>query len=111
MGPLWLLYFPRDFPSVFNTNTYYYFGLPFIVKVKQMTVKFEIEKFNGSNFRLWKMKMKANLRKKSCLEAIGERPKNVEDKKWEQMDGDTITSLHLAVVDNILSNILELSKK
>ena len=46
-----------------------------------MMTKFEIEKFNGSNFGLWKMKMKAILRKENYLEAIGERPKNDEDKK------------------------------
>ena len=77
----------------------------FVTKVKQMAVKFEIEKFNGSNFRLWKMKMKGILRKENCLEAIGERPENVEDKKWEQMDGDVIVSIYLAIAYNILSSI------
>ena len=70
-----------------------------------MVVKFEIEKFNGSNFRLWKMKMKGILRKENCLEAIGEIPENVEDKKWEQMDGDVIVSIYLAIAYNILSSI------
>ena len=70
-----------------------------------MAVKFEIEKFNGSNFRLWKMKMKGILRKENCLEAIGEIPENVEDKKWEQMDGDVIVSIYLAIAYNILSSI------
>ena len=77
----------------------------FVIKVKQMAVKFEIEKFNGSNFRLWKMKMKGILRKENCLEAIGEIPENVEDKKWEQMDGDVIVSIYLAIAYNILSSI------
>ena len=51
------------------------------------------------------MKMKGILRKENCLEAIGEIPENVEDKKWEQMDGDVIVSIYLAIAYNILSSI------
>ena len=46
-----------------------------------MAMKFEIEKFNGSNFRLWKMKMKVILRKENYLETIEERLENVEGKR------------------------------
>ena len=73
-----------------------------------MKKKIEIEKFNERNFGLWKMKMKVILNKENCLEAIGERRENVEDRKWEQMDEDVVSSLYLVVVDNILSNILKL---
>ena len=52
--------------------------------------------------------MKVILKKENCLEAIGERRENVEDRKWEQMDEDVVSSLYLVVVDNILSNILKL---
>ena len=48
-----------------------------------MAMKFEIEKFTGSNFRLWKMKIKVILRKQNYLEAIDERLESVEDKRWE----------------------------
>ena len=46
-----------------------------------MAMKFEIEKFNGSNFRLSKMKMKVILRKENYLETIEERLENVEGKR------------------------------
>ena len=78
---MWPLHFLGDFLGIFNIDTYYYPRLLFNVKVKQIAVKFEIEKFNGNNFGLWKMKMNAILRKENCLEAIGESLKNVEDKK------------------------------
>ena len=52
--------------------------------------------------------MKIILRKENWLQAIGERLENGEDKKWEQMGENAISNLHLAVIDNILSNILEL---
>lgn len=44
-----------------------------MVFINKMTAKFEMEKFNWSNFLLWKMKMWAILRKNNCVEAIGER--------------------------------------
>ena len=46
-----------------------------------MMTKFEIKKFNGGNFGLWKMKMKNILMKENCLETIGETLENVEDRK------------------------------
>ena len=39
-----------------------------------MATKFEIEKFNGNNFSLWKLKIKAILRKDNCLPVIKYRP-------------------------------------
>ena len=39
---------------------------------------------------------------------ISEIPENVEGGIWEQIDGNVISSLHLAIVDNILSNISKL---
>ena len=58
---------------------------------------------------MWKMKIKAILRKENCLEAIGERPDEISDsKKWEKMDGDAIANLHLALADEILSSVAEM---
>ncbi|GJW52503.1 gag-pol polyprotein [Tanacetum coccineum] len=73
-----------------------------------MATKFEIEKFNGNNFSLWKLKMKAILRKDKCLAAIGERPVEVtNDSEWDEMDGNAIANLHLALADGVLSSIKE----
>ncbi|GJT19577.1 hypothetical protein Tco_0878283 [Tanacetum coccineum] len=63
-----------------------------------MAAKFEIEKFNGNNFSLWKLKMKAILRKDKYLAATGERPFEVtDDSKWDEMGGNAIANLHLAL--------------
>nr|GEY73808.1 quinolinate synthase, chloroplastic [Tanacetum cinerariifolium] len=73
-----------------------------------MAKKFEIEKFNGNNFSLWKLKMNASLTKDKCLAAIGERPNEVtDDSKWDEMDGNAIANLHMALADGVLSNIEE----
>nr|GEX55400.1 Gag-Pol polyprotein [Tanacetum cinerariifolium] len=68
-----------------------------------MAAKFEIEKVNGNNFSLWKLKMKAILRKDKCLAAIGERPAKVtDDSKWDEMDENAIANLHLELADRVL---------
>lgn len=73
-----------------------------------MAAKFEIEKFNGSNFALWKLKMKAILRKDGCLAAISARPATyTDDDKWNEMDGNAMANLHLALADGVLSSIEE----
>ncbi|KAL5772607.1 hypothetical protein ACOSQ2_012531 [Xanthoceras sorbifolium] len=73
-----------------------------------MAAKFEIEKFNGSNFSLWKLKIKAILRKDNCLAAISERPVEfTNDNKWNEMDGNAIANLHMALADGVLSSIEE----
>ncbi|GJZ37700.1 hypothetical protein Tco_0583891 [Tanacetum coccineum] len=73
-----------------------------------MAAKFEIKKFNGNNFSLWKLKMNAILRKDKCLAAIGERSAEVmDDSKWDEMDGNAIANLQLALADGVLSSIEE----
>nr|GEW93318.1 Gag-Pol polyprotein [Tanacetum cinerariifolium] len=73
-----------------------------------MAAKFEIEKLNGNNFSLWKLKTKAILTKDKCLAAIDERPAEViDDSKWDEMDINAITNLHLALTNGVLSSIEE----
>ena len=76
--------------------------------VNKMATKYEIERFKGSNFSLWKMKIKAILRKDNCLAAIGDRPAEItDDVKWNEMDGNVIANIHLALADEVLSSVAE----
>ncbi|KAK0599716.1 hypothetical protein LWI29_007942 [Acer saccharum] len=73
-----------------------------------MATKFKIEKFNGSNFSLWKIKIRAILLKDNCLLAIGDRPAEItDDNKWKEMDGNAVANLHLTLADGVLSSIAE----
>ena len=72
-----------------------------------MAAKYEIERFK-SNFSLWKMRIKAILRKDNCLAAIGDRPAEITDNaKWNEMDGNAITNIHIALADEVLSSVAE----
>ena len=73
-----------------------------------MAAKYEIERFNGSNFSLWKMRIKTILRKDNCLAAIGDRPAEITDNaKWNEMDGNVIANIHLALADEVLSSVMK----
>ncbi|KAE8703505.1 hypothetical protein F3Y22_tig00110469pilonHSYRG00245 [Hibiscus syriacus] len=73
-----------------------------------MVTKFDIEKFNGRNFSLWKLKMKAILRKDGCLAAISERPIDfTDDNKWIEIDVNAMANFHLALAYEVLSSIEE----
>jgi len=74
--------------------------------MNKMTTKYEIERFKGSNFSLWKMRMKAVLRKENCLATIRDRPVGITDNaKWNEMDENAITNIHLALADEVLSSV------
>ena len=53
------------------------------------------------------MKMKAVLRKNNCLAAIGEKLMKITDDKWNEVDGNVISDLHLTLADEILSSVAE----
>ncbi|KAH9735931.1 hypothetical protein KPL71_017911 [Citrus sinensis] len=53
------------------------------------------------------MKMKAVLRKNNCLAAIGEKPMEITDDKWNEIDGNAIFDLHLALADGVLFSVAE----
>ncbi|KAE8655561.1 Detected protein of unknown function [Hibiscus syriacus] len=68
--------------------------------IEAMTTKFDIEKFNGRDFSLWKLNMKVILRKDGCLAVISERPIDFkDDNKWIEIDENVMANFHLALAD------------
>ena len=48
------------------------------------------------------------MRKDNCLAAIGDRSAEItDDSKWNEMDGNAIANLHLALADEVLSSVAE----
>ena len=77
------------------------------ILVNTMATKFEIEKSNVNNFSLWKLKIKAILRKDNYLPAIEGRPAGLANDKWKEMDDNVVANLHWALADSILLSIAE----
>ena len=57
-----------------------------------MAARYEIQKFNGSNFSLWKLKIKAIMRKDNCVTAI-EGNIGITDEKWKEIDDNAVANL------------------
>ncbi|KAF1860283.1 hypothetical protein Lal_00037621 [Lupinus albus] len=72
-----------------------------------MASKYELEKLNGSNFSLWKLKIKTILRNDNFLAAIKGKPIELIDDRWKEMDDNVVANLHLTMADSILSSIVE----
>jgi len=53
------------------------------------------------------LKIRAILRKDNCLDAIDDRPADITDEKWKEMDDNAVANLHLAMADVVLSSIAE----
>ena len=49
-----------------------------------------------------------SFQKDNCLAAIGDRPAEITDNaKWNEMDGNAIVYIHLALADEVLSSVAE----
>jgi tyrosine-protein phosphatase YwqE len=54
------------------------------------------------------MRINAILRKDNCLATIGDGPAEITDNaKWNEMDGNAITNIHIALADEVLSSVAE----
>ncbi|RDX70842.1 hypothetical protein CR513_49869, partial [Mucuna pruriens] len=72
-----------------------------------MAAKFEIEKFKGSNFSVWKLKIKEVLRKDNCAGTIEGKPINTIEERWKENDDNTVSKLHLAMTNSVLSSVVK----
>lgn len=72
-----------------------------------MVVKYDIEKFNGNNLSLWKLKMKAILRKDNCITAMKDRLEGISNEKWKKIYYNVIANLYLVMDDPVLSSVVE----
>ena len=53
------------------------------------------------------MKIKHVLRKNNYFATIGERSMEITNDKWNEIDGNIISDLHLALADGVSSSVVE----
>ena len=67
---------------------------------------FEIRRFDGTGFDLWKDRMQGILFLKDCEDALAEnKPEDVSDADWTRMNKKAITYIKMAIVDDILVDV------
>ena len=69
----------------------------------------EVEKFNGTNFELWKLKMEDMLEDRDLWEATtsATRPKTITQADWEIKDRKAKGLIRLYLTDAVLLNVLD----
>ena len=67
----------------------------------------EIEKFNGQNFELWKLKMEDLLVDKEQWATVdpGTKPIGVSTEDWEKLDRKAKSMIRLCLSDSVLLNV------
>ena len=88
-------------------DKYFYCLVRFCARMEKMqSVKFEIEKFNGSNnFDLWKVKMRDMLVQQGVARELAgktKKPLDMSNEDWEEMDERALTAIHMCLDDDVL---------
>lgn len=71
------------------------------------TSKIGIEKFNGENFELWKLKMEDLLvdREQWVAIKLGMIPSGTSKEDWEKLDRKARSTIQLCIIDSVLLNV------
>jgi hypothetical protein len=72
--------------------------------------KFRVEKFNGQNYQLWKMKMEDYLYQKDLFLPLGgieKKPRTMKDEEWEVLDRKELGTIRLSLAASVVFNILK----
>jgi hypothetical protein len=69
--------------------------------------RIEIEKFNGQNFELWKLKIDDLLvdREQWTTFCRGTMPVGMSTKEWEKLERRTRSTIRLSLADSMLLNV------
>ena len=67
---------------------------------------FEIRKFDGRGFDLWKERMQGILFLKDCDGALQEaKPEDMTENAWETLNKKAVTYIKMGVTDDILAEL------
>jgi hypothetical protein len=72
--------------------------------------KFRVEKFDGQNYQLWKMKMEDYLYQKDLFLPLGgieKKSTTMKDEEWEVLDRKALGTIRLCLKASLAFNILK----
>jgi hypothetical protein len=82
----------------------------FLLRVGAMSEhgRFRVEKFNGQNYQLWKMKMEDYLYQKDLflpLNGVAKKPVAMKDKEWEILERKALGTIRMSLAASVAFNI------
>ena len=71
--------------------------------------RMEVEKFNGTNFELWKLKMEDMLEDRDLWKAVLHvvKPTTISQVEWDLKDQKAKGLIRLCLADSVLLNVLD----
>ncbi|VFQ95516.1 unnamed protein product [Cuscuta campestris] len=69
--------------------------------------KFQIEKFDGTDFSWWKMQIEDLLVQKDLDVVLGDKPEKMSDADWAGLDRKAMSVIRLSLTKNVAFNILK----
>ena len=76
--------------------------------------KFRVEKFNGQNYHLWKMKMEEYMYQKELYMPLGGKAKQtttMKDEEWEVLDRKALGTIQMFLAPSVAFNISKEKKQ
>ncbi|XP_052190130.1 retrovirus-related Pol polyprotein from transposon TNT 1-94 [Diospyros lotus] len=66
---------------------------------------YKIEKFDGSNFRFWKMQMEDYLYQKDLYLPLDMKLQNMKDEEWKVLDRKALGAIRLSLMRSVAFNV------
>ncbi|KAL1556965.1 hypothetical protein AAHA92_12512 [Salvia divinorum] len=63
--------------------------------------KITVDKFDGSNFRIWKMQIEDYLYGKDLWKSLKTKPKKIEHEEWERLDRKAMSAIRLSLSKDV----------
>ncbi|KAL2454374.1 CCHC-type domain-containing protein [Abeliophyllum distichum] len=109
---LWVI---KELVSIFNSGTRASGRFKVLVHREDMSIKYDVEKFDGIiNFDLWQVQVKNALIQSGLHKALKGKPtpvsdkhtekSNMSDEVWEDLDLKAASTIHLCLAKNVLAN-------
>ncbi|KAL2246201.1 UNVERIFIED_CONTAM: Retrovirus-related Pol polyprotein from transposon TNT 1-94 [Sesamum indicum] len=70
-----------------------------------MEGKIPVERFNGSDFRFWRMQMEAYLYGKDLYGPLAEKPEKTSDEEWKVLDRKAMSAIIMSLSRNVAYNM------
>ncbi|KHN11113.1 Retrovirus-related Pol polyprotein from transposon TNT 1-94, partial [Glycine soja] len=68
--------------------------------------KVKIEKFDGRDFRFWKMQMEDYLYQKKVYQPLSNKPDDMRQEEWNLLDRQALGVIRLTLAKNVAFNIV-----
>ena len=72
------------------------------------SAKFDVMRFDGTgNFGLWQRRVKDLLVQQGMVKALGEKPKEMSDPDWKELETKVVSTIRLCLADEVMVRVID----